>query len=108
MTNRSLRLTIKLIGLTKIHQMLIRMRKLKLKMRPTITTINTNNEKVERGKERKALKAAQLDRAIEKELLERLKQVSDGEIYNYPESNYNKIISKASKEFDKGNFISIY
>ena len=88
--------------LTKIHQMIIRMRKLKLKMRPKITTIHTNNEKVERGKERKALKAAQLDRAIEKELLERLKQVSDGEIYNYPESNYNRILSRANKEFEKG------
>ena len=83
---------------------LIQMRKLKLKMRPTLTTINTNNEKVERGKERKALKAAQLDRAIEKELLERLKQVSDGEIYNYPEANYNKIISRASKDFEKGDY----
>ena len=88
--------------LTKIHQMIIRMRKLKLKMRPKITTIHTNNEKVEKGKERKALKAAQLDRAIEKELLERLKQVSDGEIYNYPEANYNKILSRANKEFEKG------
>jgi len=89
--------------LTKIHQMLIRMRKLKLKARPKIVTINTNNEKMERGKEKKALKAAQLERAIEKELLERLKQVSDGEIYNYPETSYNKALSQASKTFSKGN-----
>lgn len=88
--------------LTKIHQMLIRMRKLKLKARPKIVTINTNNEKVERGKEKKALKAAQLERAIEKELLERLKQVSDGEIYNYPESSYNKVLNQASKSYTKG------
>jgi protein MAK16 len=89
--------------LTKIHQMLIRMRKLKLKARPKIVTINTNNEKMERGKEKKALKAAQLERAIEKELLERLKHVSDGEIYNYPETSYNKALSQASKTFSKGN-----
>lgn len=48
------------------------------------------------------MKAAQLDRAIERELLERLKQVSDGEIYNYPEANYTKILSKATQEYEKG------
>lgn len=85
--------------LTKIHQMLIRMRKLKLKARPKIITENTKVEKRERGKEKKALKAAQLERAIENELLERLKQVSEGEIYNYPETQYQKVLNKASKKY---------
>jgi protein MAK16 len=84
--------------LTKIHQMIIRMRKLKLKNRPKIVTTNTKVDRVEVGKERKALKAAQLDRAIENELLERLKQVTEGEIYNYPESNYQKVIKKVGAE----------
>lgn len=84
--------------LTKIHQMIIRMRKLKLKTRPKIVTTNTKIDRVEVGKERKALKAAQLDRAIENELLERLKQVTEGEIYNYPESNYQKVIKKVGTE----------
>jgi protein MAK16 len=88
--------------LTKIHQMLIRMRKLKLKLRPKLTTINTKIEQREKGREAKALKAAQLDKAIEKELLERLKAASaeeDNEILNYPETNFQKILSKEAKRF---------
>jgi len=81
--------------LTKIHQMLIRMRKLRLEVRPKIVTTNAKVDKREKGKERKALAAAQLDRAIENELLERLKQVSDTEIYNYPEKEYTKALGRA-------------
>jgi len=84
--------------LTKIHQMIIRMRKLKLKAKPKIVTTNTKVDRREVGKERKALQAAQLDRAIENELLERLKQVSEGEIYNYPEKSYTKVMSKIGEK----------
>ena len=73
-------------------------RKLKLKIKPKLIVTNKKVEQREKGKERKALKAAQLDKAIEKELLERLKQVSDGEIYNYPEQQYQKVISKTGVE----------
>ena len=71
---------------------------MKLKIKPKLIVTNKKVEQREKGKERKALKAAQLDKAIEKELLERLKQVSDGEIYNYPEQQYQKIISKTGVE----------
>ena len=74
--------------------------------RPKIVTINTKVEQQEKGKEKKALKAAQLERAIEKELLERLKQASEGEIYNYPEKQYNKALSRASDGYEDGrNYI---
>ena len=46
------------------------------------------------------MKAAQLDRAIENELLERLRQVSESEIYNYPEQQYKKILSRVSEKFE--------
>ena len=61
-------------------------------------TTNAKVDKREVGKERKALKAAQLDKAIENELLERLKQVSEGEIYNYPERNYSSVMAKVGEE----------
>jgi len=89
--------------LTKIHQMIIRMRKLKLKAGPKIVTTNTKVDQREVGRERKALKAAQLDRAIENELLERLKQVSESEIYNYPEKEYTKALSKAQQRYKSEN-----
>jgi hypothetical protein len=77
-----------------------------INFRPKIVTTNTKVDRREIGKERKALKAAQLDRAIENELLERLKQVSENEIYNYPEQQYKKILSRVAEKFE-GNFISI-
>jgi protein MAK16 len=88
--------------LTKIHQMLIRMRKLKLRASPKLVTTNTKIEQREKGKERKALAAAQLDRAIEKELLERLRQATEGEIFNYPERQYSRVLNKASNRFQTG------
>ena len=69
--------------------------------------MNTKVERREVIKERHALRAAQLDKAIENELLERLKQVSEGEIYNYPEKQYSRALSKANKNYEKSKLIVI-
>ena len=88
--------------LTKIHQMIIRMRKLKLQVKPVIVTINTRNEQREKIKERKALQAAELEKSIEIELLERLRQVaSESEIYNYPEVQFKSALGQANKSYLK-------
>ena len=93
--------------LTKIHQMIIRMRKLKLKSKPVIETLSTRVEQLEVKREGKALKAAKLSQSIESELLERLKQVSEGEIYNYPSTEYNKILINEKQKYQNSDNKSI-
>ena len=61
--------------LTKLHQMIIRKRKLKISGKHTqeeMESINKRYEKRETKREAKALVAAKLELAIEKELLNRL------------------------------------
>ncbi|ORZ10909.1 ribosomal L28e protein family-domain-containing protein, partial [Lobosporangium transversale] len=67
--------------LTEITQYLIKMRKLKLKAdeRPKLVGIKKKVERREARREAKAEAAARLDKAIEKELLDRLKSHAYGD-----------------------------
>jgi protein MAK16 len=83
--------------LTRIHQYLIRMRKLKLKSTTKLVRIHKKSERRDLVREKKAEKAAKISGAIQKELLARLNDpdtdMYDG-IYNFPRKEFKKVVSK--------------
>lgn len=92
--------------LTKIHQYLLRMRKLKLReingRKASMTRVHRKVEQREERREKKALIAAKIENTIEKELVERLARGTYGDIYNFPEVPYQKALeSLAEKETEE-------
>jgi protein MAK16 len=88
--------------LTKIHQYLIRMRKIKLKelsgKKARVVGINRKIDQREERREKKALIAAKIEGNIQKELLERLAKGTYGDIYNFPEVPYQKALEDVEDE----------
>ena len=87
--------------LTKITQYLIRARRLALRPKPTLVPLATRTEQRERRREAKAEQAARLETSIEQELLQRLRSGTYGDIYNFPEKEYEAVLDRAEAEMEE-------
>ncbi|KAM3139594.1 Protein MAK16 A [Paramecium bursaria] len=84
--------------LTKLRQMLIRIRKMKLKGVKELIPIKKKAERRDKIREQKAEIAANLEDAIEKELIERLKNGVYNDIVNYNVKAFNKVLDENQVE----------
>lgn len=89
--------------LTKIHQYLLRMRKLKLKElsghKAKIVQAPTRKIKQrEERREQKALVAAKITNKIEQELVGRLANGTYGDIYNFEQTSFNKALGQVASD----------
>lgn len=84
--------------LTKMTQYLIRKRRILLRSKTRLVGIKKKVERREEAREKKAVNAAKLEASIEKELLERLRTGAYGDIYNFAQDQYEKVLETQMEE----------
>lgn len=86
--------------LTKMTQYFIRRRRLALRSKTRLVGVKKKIDRREAGREKKAINAAKLEKSIEKELLERLRSGTYGDIYNFPQEQYEKVLDEEAEEME--------
>merc|ERR1712228_314179 len=89
------------LRLTKIHQFIIRSRKLALSIQPKLVRIWKPYERQQRNRERKAEIAAKISNVVKSELLERLHEGVYEGIYNFPQRQFQDVLTEKGKEEDE-------
>ncbi|EGG16980.1 MAK16-like protein [Cavenderia fasciculata] len=82
----------------RITQYLIRMRKLRKEVRRELVPIQKKADRRDARREQKAMVAAQLTVNIKKELLERLKKKTYGDLYYFPEKVFNEVLEEDGEQ----------
>lgn len=84
--------------LTRMRQVILRMRKLAKATRVKMVPEKKKTERRERTREEKAERIAKVDLAIERELLERLRQGTYGDIYNFPKRQFDTVMEREGEK----------
>jgi len=95
--------------LTRLKQYLLRLKKLEKRPKVKYYMFPKKVKKREATRERKALNAAKLTESIKAELLDRLKSGTYGDIYNFPEVEFEAIADQAKTvEEPEKQFVEAY
>lgn len=87
--------------LTVLKQYLLRVKVLERKPKVKLYRYPKKVRQREKNREAKALNAAKLAQSIKKELLERLKAGTYGDIYNFPETQFEEVLEKGTPQAEK-------